>query len=88
VFARAHRLAWEFRHGPIRPGLSVLHTCDHPPCCNPAHLVLGTHADNMADNMADMWAKGRAARGDRNAARRYPERMSRPGEANAWAKLT
>jgi hypothetical protein len=55
----AHRVAYELTHGPVGKTykICILHTCDNPPCCNPAHLFAGTRKDNVAD----MVNKGRMA---------------------------
>lgn len=45
----AHRVAWEIARGSIPVGMHVLHRCDVTWCVNPAHLFLGTAADNARD---------------------------------------
>lgn len=49
----ASRKAWILLNGPIAADLCVNHRCDNAACCNPAHMYLGTRADNMVD----LWSK-------------------------------
>ena len=46
---RAHRLAFALGVRAIKKGQVIRHTCDNPPCINPAHLLAGSQADNMQD---------------------------------------
>lgn len=52
----AHRALYLLKRGyfdsdqnPNLFDMHILHKCDNPPCCNPNHLFLGTHQDNMFD---------------------------------------
>jgi hypothetical protein len=68
----AHRLAWELINGPIPDGLEICHDCpggDNPRCVNPDHMFLGTHLDNVAD----CFAKGRQARGEKQGGSKITE---------------
>lgn len=56
----AHRYLYIQLFGSItNKKLLVLHTCDNPICCNPNHLWLGTHRNNMDDKvLKDRQQKG------------------------------
>lgn len=45
----AHRVAFEIFYKLSPKGKVVMHECDNRSCCNPEHLVLGSHSDNTAD---------------------------------------
>lgn len=62
----AHVVAWELHNGMTVPeGKIVLHNqgCCKT-CCNPAHLRLGTHAENAADKVAEKRASRRLTKAE------------------------
>lgn len=60
-WVRLHRFIFALVNGRLRPDELVRHSCDVRDCCNPAHLLKGT----IADNNADREARGRGAKGER-----------------------
>ncbi len=68
-----HRLMYWVERGAIPAGMLVLHKCDNPKCCNPAHLFLGT----AKENTQDMMKRGRGA-----------PPPTHKGESCTWSKLT
>ena len=64
-----HRLVAEQKFGNIS-GKVVRHSCHNPSCCNADHLMLGSHQDNMND----MVAADRQAKGERNGYAKLTEK--------------
>ena len=73
----SHRVSCILFNGIIEDGKEVRHSCNNPACCNPKHLIVGTHKENMED----MVRSGRSARGEKNGSKTKPDRVAR-GDRN------
>lgn len=52
TYRAAHIIAYELANNRLvdyKKGEIIMHSCDNPKCCNPAHLILGTQSDNIRD---------------------------------------
>jgi hypothetical protein len=77
----AHRYSYVLNH-PLTIDLleghreiCVCHRCDNPKCVNPAHLFLGSNADNMKDKMAK--GRGKQPKGEKQALSKLTETQVR-----------
>ena len=69
----AHRVSYQISNGEIPAGLLIRHTCDNPPCVNPAHLLTGT----VKENAEDAVERGKYRRGSENGrAKLTPDQVS------------
>lgn len=88
-----HRLVYVLTYGELPVDQMACHSCDNPPCCNPAHLFSGTGQDNQQDVLTKgrkvvvIAAPERRATGLRNGKHTKPEATPR-GEQSGNAKLT
>lgn len=65
-----HRIVYEKLCGPISDDKPcVLHKCDNRKCCNPDHLYVGTHQDNMND----MVQRNRSTMGEKHPCAKLTE---------------
>lgn len=93
----AHRISYEIHNGPIPKGMVIRHTCHFGPCCNPAHLILGTQAENIRDRLDNPnppivpdhplplsrpWAKFNGA--DASPEDRFWDKVDRSGDCWLW----
>jgi len=79
---RVHRISWLLAGNTIPEGHEICHAsheiCGNTNCVNPAHLRVGTHAENMRDRITD----GTTIRGTRHPNHRLTEDQVRAIRAN------
>jgi len=75
-----HRFAYTLFKGEIPAKHYVCHRCDNPSCVNPAHLFVGT----AADNAQDMAQKGRSAWAVRKMPDDVRQKISESKRASGW----
>lgn len=83
----AHRVAYQLVKGPIPQGMVVRHKCDMPPCVNPAHLEIGTRADNVQDRVSRgrKWMRNQYWQpAKRDEATRFWRNVAKAGENECW----
>lgn len=71
-----HRLACEMAYGPIPPKMHCCHSCDNPPCCNPAHLRVDTPSANALDRESRKRGNRRDMRGQENYSSKLTEQQA------------
>jgi len=79
--AAVHVLAYELANGPVPEGLVVRHSCDTPKCVKPAHLSVGTPAQNSRD----MTARDRQAKGIRQGSAKMTDESVRECRADYFS---
>jgi len=89
--ANAHRVSFEDERGTIPDGMLVLHNCDVACCVNPAHLRLGTDAENGADKIKRQRVPRKLSGADviavRSAAGRYRDIAADYGISASYVSL-
>jgi len=72
---KGHRYSFELTKGPIPTGLELRHTCHNKCCVNPNHLLPGTHAENMRDEVVAGKTIDRSPKGEDSVASKLTEKQ-------------